>query len=253
MNKLIINSDDYGYSRAINHAIIDTFQEGILTSTTLMTNTPGFEHAVELAKENPELGIGVHLVLTFLKPLRQDVPSLVDAEGNFHGQRKHQRGDVTIDLDELYKEWDTQIQKVLDAGLTLTHLDSHHHVHTYHEGYYNVFLKLAKKYDLPIRKVNYLGIEHDQTTTSYFEPAFDPIGTLPLPEQEAYLADLLKTIKENDSTELMCHTGYMDEFLFKHSSFIEDRLYQVRILTDSDFVDQIKSDPNIVLSTFADL
>ena len=101
MNKLIINSDDFGYSRAINHAIIDTHQEGILTSTTLMTNTPGFEHAIKLAKENPKLGVGVHLVLTFLKPLSQDVPSLVDEKGDFYRPDAYRSGLAIVDEEEL--------------------------------------------------------------------------------------------------------------------------------------------------------
>ena len=253
MNKLIINSDDFGYSRAINHAIIDTHQEGILTSATLMTNTPGFEHAVKLAKENPQLGVGVHLVLTFLKPLRNDVPSLVDEKGNFHKQDIHHTGEMNVEADELYQEWDTQIQKFIEAGLTPTHLDSHHHVHSYNEKYYKVFLKLAKKYDLPIRKINGLGFEHTQITTTYFEPNFDPVGMLLVNEREQYLDNLFNKIKENQSTEIMCHTGYVDEFLSNNSSFIEPRLYQVDILTNSSFVDKIRNDKEIELATFSDL
>ncbi|HLQ88236.1 MAG TPA: carbohydrate deacetylase [Enterococcus sp.] len=251
MNKLIINSDDFGYSRAINHAIIDTHQEGILTSATLMTNTPGFEHAVKLAKENPKLGVGVHLVLTFLKPLRDDVPSLVDEDGNFYRPDAHRTGLAIVDVDELYKEWDTQIQKVLDAGIQPTHLDSHHHSHTFNEHHLEVFLKLSEKYDLPIR--GNFEEEHSRRTTTYFEPAFDGVGMLEEKEQEEYLELLFDKIKENESTEIMCHTGYIDEFLFKSSSFTEPRIYQVDILTDSNFVDKIQKDQEIQLVNFNDL
>ena len=67
--KLIINADDFGYSNGVNYGIIDAFKNGILTSTTCLTNMPGFNHAIQLAKENPNLGIGIHLTLTCGKPL----------------------------------------------------------------------------------------------------------------------------------------------------------------------------------------
>jgi predicted glycoside hydrolase/deacetylase ChbG (UPF0249 family) len=49
MIKLIVNADDFGYSRGINHAIIDCHQHGIVNSATMMMNMPGVAHAVELA------------------------------------------------------------------------------------------------------------------------------------------------------------------------------------------------------------
>lgn len=254
MHKLIINSDDYGYSRGINHAIIDTYQTGILTSTTLMSNTPGFEHAVDLAKKNEGLGIGVHLVLTFLKPLRDDVPTLVDEEGNFYRpedyfERKHQ-----VDADDLYREWDTQIQKILNAGIQPTHLDSHHHAHTYNEIHLEVFFKLAEKYNLPVRGVYDHGeIAKEAKTTGYFEPAFDAVTSLTDKEAESYLDGLYEKVIENESTELMCHVGYLDEFLMSSSSFVESRIYQVNILSKSKFAEKIRSNQEIQLSTFNDL
>ena len=64
MRKLINNADDFGYSHAINYGIIDSYLDGILTSTTLMPGMPGFQHAVALAKKNPCLGNGIHLTKT---------------------------------------------------------------------------------------------------------------------------------------------------------------------------------------------
>lgn len=251
MSKLIINSDDFGYGRAINHAIIDTHQEGILTSTTLMTNTPSFDHAVKLAKENPALGVGVHLVLTYLEPLRTDVPSLTDETGNFYRPDAYRAGLAIAEPDELYKEWDTQIQKFLDAGIQPTHLDSHHHAHVLNEQHQDVILELAGHYDLPVRG----NLETDKAykTTTYFEPSFDTISVLGTVEQTYYLDNLFERIKENESTEIMCHVGYVDTELLNNSSFVEQRIHQVEILTNSIFVDKVRADKNIELSTFAEI
>jgi predicted glycoside hydrolase/deacetylase ChbG (UPF0249 family) len=76
--KLIVNADDFGYSRCVNFGIIDAHRDGINNSATMMMNMLGVGHAIELAKENPKLQVGIHLVLTCGKPLLPDVPSLVD-------------------------------------------------------------------------------------------------------------------------------------------------------------------------------
>ena len=61
--RLIVNADDFGRSRSINEAVIRAHREGILTTASLMVNEPGFDEAVRLAKENPKLGVGLHLSL----------------------------------------------------------------------------------------------------------------------------------------------------------------------------------------------
>lgn len=251
MNKLIVNADDFGYSRGINHAIIDAHKEGIITSTSLMTNAPGFEHAVKLAKKNPTLGIGVHLVLTFLEPLSQDVPSLVDENGSFYRPEAYRQGFALADSEELYKEWDRQIQKVLATGLQPDHLNAHHHIQTFNEYHTDVFLDLAEKYQLPVRRN--LETERTYKTTSYYEPSFDAISSLDKVEQDYFLDSLFEKILENDSTEIMNHPAYIDETLFMTSAFVEPRIYMAQMLTESAFVDRIKADKRIELITYAEL
>src|SRR5690625_7449709 len=81
MKRIIINADDFGYSRAVNWGIIDAHAEGLLTSTTLMTNMPAAEHAFKLGHEHENLGIGVHLTITCGRQLIAMRPQLVDAGG----------------------------------------------------------------------------------------------------------------------------------------------------------------------------
>src|SRR5688572_20275118 len=61
--RLIVNADDFGLSSSANGAIIQAHRNGILTSASLMMNEPGFDEAVALARENPRLGVGLHLTL----------------------------------------------------------------------------------------------------------------------------------------------------------------------------------------------
>src|ERR1700680_3490540 len=83
--RLIVNADDFGISEEVNVAIIRAHKEGILTSASLMVTGTAFDHAVRLARENPHLGVGIHLVTVMgqsaLSP--SEVSSLVDSQGNF--------------------------------------------------------------------------------------------------------------------------------------------------------------------------
>src|SRR5699024_7922272 len=172
MSLLIINADDFGYSTGINYGIIHAFQRGILSSTTMMANMPGFDEGVILAKENPELGIGVHLTLTCGRPLRKDVTTLTDESGNFHHLSFYEKK-FEINTDELYQEWKDQIEKVMQKGIEPTHLDSHHHVNSL-PIISEVFKQLAREYKLPVR--NNFSVPEDITTTNRFTTSLDTIG-----------------------------------------------------------------------------
>lgn len=251
VSKVIINSDDFGYSRGINYGIIDAFQNGILTSTTLMTNTPGFEHAVQLKKENPKLGVGVHLTLTFGRPLRNDVPSLVNELGEFHPQSFYLDEQFIIDDNELYEEWDEQIKKVYQAGIEPTHLDSHHHVHTFGINQ-DVMIRLAQKYDLPVR--GNFEKKDVVATTDFFEGFFDNVGEVELERKhvDRYIDQLVNRLKRYRSVEIMCHTGYVDQFLLEHTSFYQPRIYQTDFLIHSEFAKKMREDEEIELIHYGD-
>ena len=81
MKYLIPNADDFGFTRDVNDGIVEAHCHGILTATTLMATGAAFDHAVELARENPELDIGVHLVLVDLPGFPPTIPQLLFSLG----------------------------------------------------------------------------------------------------------------------------------------------------------------------------
>jgi hopanoid biosynthesis associated protein HpnK len=135
MNRLIINADDFGIHQAVNQAIVDAHRRGVLTSTSLLATGPAFADAVALARQNPNLGIGIHLCLVGGLPSmlpRDKVSTLVDADGRFPESyvpfiKKAYTGD--IDFTQVYDELDAQIKAILATGLPVTHVDSHQHLH----------------------------------------------------------------------------------------------------------------------------
>lgn len=254
MGKVIFNSDDFGYSYGVNYGIVDAYQRGILTSTTLMANMPGFEHAVRLKKELPDLGVGVHLTLTCGKPLLNNVHTLTE-NGSFKPLSFYQQP-FQIDLQQLYQEWNAQIQKVYRAGIVPTHLDSHHHTHTFGDNQ-EVVIALAKKYDLPVR--GNFERKAEVRHTNYFEPYFDDVGEMDADKRqidislENYLEHLLEKLRQTETTEIMCHTAYIDQELMNGSSFVLPRINQVEFLIHSEFAKKIKTDGEIELISYKDL
>ena len=127
---LIVNADDFGLARSASTGIIDVYQAGQLSSTTLMVNMPGTEEAVDLAERHPGLGVGLHFNLTEGRPLT-DARSLVDSDGAFllRGEliRRSVRGRVKPS--DITRELTAQLDRFVSLGLTPTHLDSHQHVH----------------------------------------------------------------------------------------------------------------------------
>src|SRR5947209_16345510 len=83
--RLIVNADDFGRSRSINEAVIRAHREGILTTASLMVNEPSCAEAVELAKQNPALGVGLHLTLLMGHSAlpSKEIPGLVNESGEF--------------------------------------------------------------------------------------------------------------------------------------------------------------------------
>lgn len=147
MKRLIINADDFGLTPGVNHAVIRAHRDGVLTSATLMAGGLAWQEAVELSKANPSLGVGVHLTLTALRPVLtpQRVPSLVDGNGKF--RRQFWRAPLWR-VAEVEMEWRAQIQRLVDAGLSPTHLDSHHHTHLW-PGLTKVIARLAEEFGIP--------------------------------------------------------------------------------------------------------
>ena len=128
---VIVNADDFGQSAVVNRAIMACFRQGLISSTTIMANMPGFDEAVELAIDSRlQHNVGVHLNLTDGEPLLSALrsnPSLCDEAGRFRRFRKRLLS--TSDCKMIAAEVSAQIRKCRAAGLPLTHADSHQHVH----------------------------------------------------------------------------------------------------------------------------
>jgi hopanoid biosynthesis associated protein HpnK len=160
--RLIVNADDFGRSHSINSAVIRAHREGILTTASLMVNEPGFDEAIKLAKENPKLGVGLHLTLlqghSALPP--EKIPGLVNAHGEFS------ESPVGVGMNYFFKrnlreqlraEIHAQFEKFHSTGLPLDHVNGHLHLHL-HPAIFKILMEDSQQ----------LGIRHLRLTRDCF-------------------------------------------------------------------------------------
>lgn len=156
---LIINADDFGRSHACNAGILRSLTAGVVTSTTLMVPCPWALHAMQILQDHPQISFGIHLTVVSDVPLyrwkpvsaREAVPSLTDKAGFFYSYERIPTLLTRARLSELEVEFRAQIEIVLAAALTPTHLDWHC---LYNGGRADIFaltVRLAQEYGLAMR------------------------------------------------------------------------------------------------------
>ncbi|MCM3701554.1 carbohydrate deacetylase [Paenibacillus macerans] len=227
LRSVIINADDFGLSPAVNCGIIEAYQAGGVTSTSLMVNMPGFGDALSRAEAAPGLGIGLHFNLTYGRPVSspKDVPSLVGENGGFHGVNYPGGRDSRDVKTELAAQW----RRFTESGLRPTHLDSHHLLHQTDPAIYKVMAEKACRENVPLRRSQ---IDH----------------RLPgLPSPRMIDAILLDSYGEQDGkvrlikylcslrpgfTEIACHPGHVDETLRRISNWTDIRERELSVFID---------------------
>ena len=225
MTKLIINADDFGFSRGVNLGIIDACRQGILTSATMMANMPAARDAAALAKENPELGVGIHFVLTCGRPLTE-APSLVDDAG-FFGEKGEYL--VQAEEDEIRREFQAQLEAFCSYGLMPTHIDSYDHIHS-HEGVYPVVRELALAYQLPVRRMLPCSEKTGKGVLKMTDGFLHTFSGESL-TKEGFL-ELIDQAAMHAHCELMCRPAYLDRDLIDGSPDAKERVRELALLTD---------------------
>jgi chitin disaccharide deacetylase len=240
---LTVNADDFGFARDVNRGIVEAHQHGILTSTTLMADGRAFDDAVWLARENPSLDIGCHLVLVGEPPFPATVAKLMQA--------------VALKRIRIHEDLAAQVRRILDAGLRPTHLDTHKHTHLL-PMVLDAVAQISEEFgipwvrrpfDFPMRpggigwkkratsrafgvvRRRFLRVlrQHGCRFTDHFA-GFQITGNY----DAAALVSLIRALPEG-STEFMCHPGRCGEELRAASTRLkESREQELRALTSPE-------------------
>jgi predicted glycoside hydrolase/deacetylase ChbG (UPF0249 family) len=222
-DKLVIfNADDFGYSRGITRGIVEAHRKGVVTSTSLMVNTPATLEAVASARDLPDLSIGLHVNFT------NEAERLVD----FYEPR--------VARQELRRQFDRFVSLM---GRLPTHLDSHQHVHRVRECQPS-FEELAHEHDLHLRDalpVTYKGGFYGQWEYGVSDPTKVSIEAL---------QRILRNEIAGGIYEMCVHPGHVDPDFT--SIYHEDRERELATLIDPR-VREILAEEDIQLIGFRDL
>lgn len=217
MTKIIINADDCGISTEVNQCIRHFIERRIVTSSTIMANMGAVEGAVALFKEFGQVvSFGVHLNLTQGEPLLPsqaflDAGILTEKEGRvvFSGKFPYWTASGVVKK-AAYKELEAQVALLLDMGVTPTHLDGHHHVHSY-PSMLSVTPRLLKRFG--IRRVRRMRNLTRRTISNALRSTWLPLVQVQAPSIKStrYFASLFEYFDHpaplDNTLELMCHPG----------------------------------------------
>jgi len=157
LRRLVVNADDLGLTVGVNNGIFDAHDHGVLTSASVFANARATADAIARALRRPSLGVGCHLTLVDGRPTLPSarVPSLIEDDGRFRQSWKPFIVSCLlgrISLLEVEQELTAQIDRIRSAGLTLTHLDAHKHVHAY-PPIFAIVTHLAERFRIPVVRV----------------------------------------------------------------------------------------------------
>ena len=138
MRRLIINADDFGLTSGVNHGILESHRNGVVTSSTLMACGAGFDEAAAAATQASKLSVGCHVVLVDGSPVLSapQVSSLAIASSAPRFRESlisfaYLATMGRLDQEQIEKEVTAQIRKLQAAGIPVSHLDSHKHTHMF--------------------------------------------------------------------------------------------------------------------------
>jgi predicted glycoside hydrolase/deacetylase ChbG (UPF0249 family) len=265
VRKLVVNADDFGFTRDVNQGIVEAHRNGILTATTLMAagafDAAAFDDAVRLARETPTLDIGCHLVLVGAPPFPATVAQLIRA--------------VALKRVRIYEELAAQVRRILDVGIRPTHLDTHKHTHLL-PPVLDAVARISEEFQIPwvrrpfdfpftperisvakravskamtVARARSTRVmqAHGCRSTDHFA-GFQITGHY----DAASLAKLLRALPEG-STEFMCHPGLLGEGLRAAPTRLkESRERELRALTSPE-VRACIEECGIQLCAFRDL
>jgi predicted glycoside hydrolase/deacetylase ChbG (UPF0249 family) len=128
----IINADDLGRSVEVNAEIFRLVEKGKVTSATVIATGEAIGDCAHRAKSHSGCSFGVHLFLDEFRPVTDlaNFPAVLEADGRFRDNARGYVYDAAL-RHAFAREWVAQVRRVQEAGIRVSHLDSHHHIHTF--------------------------------------------------------------------------------------------------------------------------
>lgn len=249
MKKLILRADDLGYSKAVNYGILDAITGGIVNNVCVMVNTQFSEHGIELVK-NTGVDLGLHTVICEGKPIIDSklIPSVTTRDGNFKSSKTYRNSlEDFVVLNEVILEIEAQYQKFIELiGRRPIFLGGHA---VASKNFVKGLQLVAKCHNIP-----FLGFSSGSTQLKFKESQLQPIMES---MQQNY--DPFETVKKcikissvDNIPMMICHPGYLDDYILEHSSLTIARIKEVEMLCNNEVRSYLK-DKKVHLIKFSEL
>jgi chitin disaccharide deacetylase len=218
----IVNADDFGMNSEVNKSIINSFNNGICSSTTLISNMSGFDESVSIIKDySLNNRVGIHLNLTEGVPLTKGIlksPLFCDENGLFCFIKNSQRiFSLPSDLKSIvYNELSQQIDRCRENGIKITHADSHNHIHE-EPGLFWLIMRLLKKKNIPyVRKLRNIGWHSSLSRRIYRKYINHSINICGMNGSDYFCGidhffDYSKDLPDGSIIEIMIHPGKLEK------------------------------------------
>lgn len=286
VRRLVINADDFGFTAGVNRAVLEAVRAGVVTSATVMANGPRLAEAAELARSQPQLGIGCHVVLVDGTPVLppEKLPTLAPG-GRFRDSllqfaRAVQRG--AVDPMEIEAEAAAQMHKAGSAGIQLSHFDSHKHAHLFPRVLAPVMraaaacgVKALRNPFAPLRPLafahlarrprlwkrytevkllrGYLNRFRRSVTEMGLATTDGCFGVVVTGSMDQQLFNAIVESLPEGTWEFVCHPGYVDEELrAARTRLVDSRRRELAVLTSAESR-QVLRDAGVQLISFRDL
>lgn len=257
--KIIINADDFGMSEAFNYGVIKAYREGVVSSCSIMINQEAAPHAISLLKEVPDLYVGLHVNLTTGNPVSAPakIPSLVKGDGSFIGSHEFKTHQKTFTYEDALTETQAQIERYRALfGFYPTHIEPHSAMD---DNSAKALLDAAQEYGVHA-DVPYQGrfVQPDPKAYAQLEYPIDDDYMAVLDRgvtPEDFFSDRFGILKHRDNgliTELHFHPGYLDQYVFDHSTLTLPRVRDLATLCSQSLKGWLQ-DQDIATVSFGDL
>lgn len=285
---LILNADGYGFTPGVNQGIVETFESGLVNSTSCTPNFGFLDDAGKIQHRFPEVSFGIHFNLSVGKPLSppDKVRSLLNDNDEFIGadllKRIFKR---EAKLEEMITELEAQASILADQGVKISHFDGHQNRHLW-PVYFEACLKAAKRFGIkgvrshrralytnsgplagkekyayylkhPKRILTHMGGHRRTAKAERFGYAAADRLITPGYADDSHksMGTFWRTLAETLPTgcsEVYCHPGYPDDILRANAYYVEEREEETKVLTNPD-LKQFYADHSIQMINFWDL
>lgn len=288
MKRLIINADGFGFTYSVNRGIMEAIRSGIVTSVSCNTNFPAIEELPKLVQESPQVSVGVHFNLSVGRPVlpAEEIPSLVNAEGEFWGKALVSRlltGRIrAADMD---RELDAQVRRMHELGVRPTHWDGHQHRHLYPR-YLGAAMRVAKRHGIarmrsprrwllfedgsaqwrrflcyylrnPWRSVTHTTgrVLLKVVRRAGFRTPDRQVTAMHKSRTGNFLPHIWQAVMRylpDGTNEVVCHPGHVDDTLRRYATYVDQRPRELAILTSPELREAVAAN-GVELISFHDL